>query len=226
MTYADREKPLECWSGLRASQARKCIHAVIEAQVARTPDAIALEARGQRLTYRELNSRSNSLARYLQTVGVAREVRVGVCMTRTPDMVVALLAVLKAGGAYVPLDPAYPRDRLGHMLEDSQAPVVLTQQGLADRLPKNGIKLVCADLEREQINSLLETDLTAKSRAEDLAYVIYTSGSTGARKASRSSTGAPRPSSSGLKAFSRRKSFPAFWRQPRSASICLCLSFS
>ena len=104
-----------------------CLHQLIEAQVERTPDNIALSFEGQTRTYRELNSEANQLASILQAEGVAPDTLVGVCMERSLEMVVALLAVLKAGGAYVPIDPTYPQQRLNYMIEDSRIPVLLTQ---------------------------------------------------------------------------------------------------
>ncbi len=99
----------------------------------------------ERLTYAELERRSARLANALRRRGVGPESRVGVCMRRTPELLVALLAVLRAGGAYVPLDPAYPRERLGYMVEDARVSLVLTEPGLADRLPESGAGVVFAD---------------------------------------------------------------------------------
>ena len=101
-----------------------------------TPTALAVVCEGQQLTYRELNRRANQLAHYLRSLGVGPEVLVGLCVERSVEMVVGLLGILKAGGAYVPLDPAYPKDRLSFILEDTQAPVLLTRQRLAIELPQ------------------------------------------------------------------------------------------
>ena len=116
----------------------KCVHALFEEQVERTPDAAAVIFGNQRVSYRELNRRANQLAHYLRRAGVGPEVVVGICVERSVEMIVGLLGILKAGGAYLPLDPAYPAERLRFMLEDAQAPVLLTQTGLAERLPAGG----------------------------------------------------------------------------------------
>src|SRR4028119_2283484 len=108
-------------------QKYKCIHQLFEAQVDRTPDAVAVVFEHESLTYRQLNSRANSLADHLQALGVGPDVLVGICMERSLEMVVGLLGILKVGGAYVPLDPAYPTERLALMLEDTQISVLLTQ---------------------------------------------------------------------------------------------------
>ena len=113
----------------------QCLHQLFEAQVARTPDAIAVRYEDEHLTYRELNHRANQVAHHLQTMGVGAEVLVGLYVERSLAMVVGLLGILKAGGAYVPLDPTYPPERLAFMLEDSQAPVLLTQAHLVAGLP-------------------------------------------------------------------------------------------
>ncbi len=122
-----------------------CLSDVFEAQVERTPDAVALSFEGQELTYRELDRRSNQLAHALQKRGVGPEVLVGVCLDRSLELVIALYGVLKAGGAYVPLDPEYPKDRLAFMLEDTRVPVVLTQAHLAEALPAHGAEVIRLD---------------------------------------------------------------------------------
>jgi len=173
----------------------KCIHDLMEEQVERTPTAVALagpsltQASTSQVswTYAELNQRANALAYYLQALGVGPEVLVAVCMERTVEMVVGLLAVLKAGGAYVPLDPAYPSERLAFILEETQLPVVLTQRSIAGFLPSYRARVVCLD----DPNLLVETqkltgdDFRFSSNPQDqshLAYVLYTSGSTGKPK--------------------------------------------
>jgi surfactin family lipopeptide synthetase C len=127
----------------------KCIHILFEEQVEKSPDAIAVVYEKQNLTYRELNNRANQLAHYLQSLGVKPEVRVGICVERSLEMVIGILAILKAGGAYVPLDPAYPTARLALMLEDVQAPILLTQTNLQNRLPLNNQTVVNLDLDWE-----------------------------------------------------------------------------
>jgi len=157
------------------------VHALIEQQAARTPNAVAVEHEGRQLSYAELNSRSNQLGRYLLSLGVAPETRVGVYMERSAEMIIGLLAVLKAGGAYVPLDPGYPAERVGHMLEDGHVSVVLTRDNLVNRLPPCG-RVVDLDAEEGAISSQSTDQVKAQLCPENLAYIIYTSGSTGKAK--------------------------------------------
>ncbi len=159
---------------------------LIEEQAARAPEAVAVQIGDQRLSYRELNSRANRLAHELHARGVGPEVMVGVCMERSLALVVALLAVLKAGGAFVPLDPEYPTDRLALILDDTAAPVVLTQSHLLDRLPapaSAGVReVLCLDTHWDLSASGEDTNPVCVSEPQHLAYVIYTSGSTGQPK--------------------------------------------
>ncbi|EKE99927.1 MULTISPECIES: non-ribosomal peptide synthetase [unclassified Tolypothrix] len=159
-----------------------CIHQLFEAQVEKTPDAVAVVFENQQLTYRELNQRANQLAHYLQKLGVEPEVLVGICVERSLEMIVGLLGILKAGGAYVPLDPAYPQKRLGYMLANSQLSVLLTQKLLLENLPPHHAQVVCLDVDLERISQQNTSNLTHKIAPENLAYVIYTSGSTGKPK--------------------------------------------
>ncbi|WP_281286974.1 non-ribosomal peptide synthetase [Nonomuraea turkmeniaca] len=171
----ERERVLALGAG--APQAAPgTLHALIEAQAAATPDAPAVLFGDVTLTYAELNGRANRLARWLRHIGVERGRPVAVCAERSPELVVALLAVLKAGGAYVPLDPDYPRDRLEFMLSDCGAQVVLTQRHL---LPGGPIKAVLL----EDDYDLDSGDLEPVTGPDDAAYLIYTSGSTGRPKA-------------------------------------------
>ncbi|HSN99666.1 MAG TPA: condensation domain-containing protein, partial [Candidatus Nanopelagicales bacterium] len=123
----ERRRLLVDWNDTQVDAPEGCVHALFEAQVERTPEAVALVSEHRRLSYRELDQHANRLAHHLRAMGVGPETLVGVSMERTPEMVIALLGILKAGGAYVPLDPAYPRERLEFMLEDTRAPVVVTQ---------------------------------------------------------------------------------------------------
>ncbi|WP_122860066.1 non-ribosomal peptide synthetase, partial [Pseudomonas viridiflava] len=157
------------------------LQVLFEAQVARTPDAVALESAGVCLSYRQLNEAANRLAHHLIGQGVQTESRVAVCLQRGPQLVVGLLAVLKAGGAYVPLDPGYPMDRLAYMLGDSEAVALLvdstTQARFADRpLPQVNLDSCTWNAQSP------ESPVVQGLRAGHLAYVIYTSGSTGAPK--------------------------------------------
>lgn len=158
------------------------VHGLFEEQVERTPDAPALAFRDETLTYRELNRRANLLAHHLMGIGVGPDTLVGICVERSPDLVVGLLGILKAGGAYVPLDPDYPADRIALMLEDSGVRVLLTQRHLLPTLPEHGARVVLLDRDGKAFASGREDNPTAGVRPENLAYVIYTSGSTGRPK--------------------------------------------
>jgi amino acid adenylation domain-containing protein len=157
------------------------MHTWVEQQVARTPDAIALVSRDDQLTYRELNARANRLAHYLISCGVGADTFVAVCLERSVEMMVALLAVLKAGGAYVPFDPQSPPDRLALMLDDIDPPLVITTSASRDVLPA-GINAF--ELDREWTTLLSESDANPAQPVlpDHLAYVLYTSGSTGKPK--------------------------------------------
>ena len=160
----------------------KCIHELVEEQVEKTPDAIAVVFEQEQLTYHQLNQRANQLANYLQNLGVRPEVLVGICVERSVEMVVGLLGILKAGGAYVPLDPNYPEERLSYMLEDSGVEVLLTQQSLLESLPSHTAQVVCLDSEWPAIEQHSGDNLDVGVTSDNLADVIYTSGSTGQPK--------------------------------------------
>ena len=157
----------------------KTIHELFEEQVARIPDAIAVEFGRDRLTYRELDHRANVLASELQKRGLKSEALVGLYVDRSIDMLVGLLGIMKAGGAYVPLDPSFPKDRLAFMAADAQIPILVTQQRLVHELPEHQAQVVCVDaldLAQPTVPHLSESSASA------LAYVLYTSGSTGKPK--------------------------------------------
>ena len=158
----------------------RCIHTLFEAQVGKTPEAVALLFEHQHLTYRELNDRANQLAHYLQKLGVGPEVLVGICLERSIEMIVALLAILKAGGAYVPLDPDYPKERLDFMLQDAKVRVLLTQQQFLSSVDHQSV--ACLDDDWPKIATQSTDNPQSNVTAENLAYVIYTSGSTGTPK--------------------------------------------
>ena len=164
----------------------QCIHQLFEAQVERTPDAIAVVFEEQSLTYSELNHRANQLAHYLQTLGVEPEVLVGILVERSLEMIVGLLGILKAGGAYLPLDPDYPNERLQFMLEDSQVSLLLTQQHLLASFPQSSEtatpKIICLDSDYQIISQAKNVNPESSVTTSNLAYVIYTSGSTGKPK--------------------------------------------
>ncbi|HEU4507241.1 MAG TPA: amino acid adenylation domain-containing protein [Pyrinomonadaceae bacterium] len=155
---------------------------LFEQQAARTPEAVALVYEGERISYRELNRRANQLARHLQVLGVGPEVVVGLCVERSPEMVVGLLGILKAGGAYLPLDPAYPAARLAFMMADAQAPVLLTQQRLREGLGEQPAEVLCLDGDWEIFTQHSDQKLEVEIEGANVAYVIYTSGSTGQPK--------------------------------------------
>src|SRR5215211_4589897 len=183
LSEAERHRLLLGWNDTATEYPRdRCVHELFEEQVERTPHAVAVVFEEQQLTYRELDRRANQLAHHLRTLGVGPEVLVGICLERGIDLVVALLATLKAGGAYVPLDPFYPLERLAFMLEDTDAPVLITQGYLRERLPTFRGELVCLDEEREEIARRSAGNLQSYTTPDNLAYVIYTSGSTGRPK--------------------------------------------
>ena len=159
-----------------------CVHQLFEMQADRTPDAVALVFGDERVTYRELNIRSNQLARYLQKIGVGAEVLVGLCCGRSLDLIVGMLGILKAGGAYLILDPSYPAERSSFMLKDAQLSVVLTQQQWVEKLPSPNLQIVCLDTDWEMISQEIADNPTSAATAENRVYAIYTSGSTGKPK--------------------------------------------
>ncbi|NCT61530.1 MAG: amino acid adenylation domain-containing protein [Microcystis aeruginosa G13-01] len=160
----------------------RCIHQLFEEQVKRTPDAIAVVFDNQQLTYSELNNRANQLAHYLQKLGVKPKELVGICLERSLEMIVGLLAILKVGGAYVPIDPDYPQERISFMLQDTQVKIILTCESLETSLPNHQAIVVCLDKDWQQINQASQENLNSTVSADNLAYVIYTSGSTGIPK--------------------------------------------
>lgn len=156
-----------------------CFHELFEAQVERTPEAVAALFEDQAVTYQQLNARANRLARHLQELGVGKDLLVGLCVERSLEMLVALLAVFKAGGAYLPLDPTYPVERLNFMLEDAQAPVLITQRQFQALWPAYSGRMVYLDDEHDLLAIQPATPLALPADIEQLAYTIYTSGSTG-----------------------------------------------
>ncbi|MBV9774815.1 MAG: amino acid adenylation domain-containing protein, partial [Gemmatimonadetes bacterium] len=182
LSRAERAEVLEAWNATRADYPQACVHELVSAQAARTPDATAVVFEGESLSYAELEARANRLAHHLVGMGVGPETRVGVCAERSAELVVALLAVLRAGGAYVPLDPSYPAERLGHILADSEVPVLLTQERLLERIPAHRAAVVCLDRDACRIAAGSVRSPTPGADPRNLAYVIYTSGSTGTPK--------------------------------------------
>jgi amino acid adenylation domain-containing protein len=183
LTETERRQILVEWNATdKDYPPDKCIHALFEEQAERKPEAVAV-VYDEPLTYRQLNVRANQLAHYLRKRGVGADCLVGICMERSPDLIVAMLGILKAGGAYVPLDPSYPADRLAFMLEDSQARVVLTHERLLPSLSGTRVHPFCLDSDRNSISCLPNQDLDLGVTTDNLAYVMYTSGSTGRPKA-------------------------------------------
>jgi len=160
----------------------ECVHQLFEQQVKRTPESTAILFEGDKLSYATLNLRANQLAHYLIKLGVKPDTMVGICVNRSLEMVVGLLAILKSGCAYIPLDPTYPKDRVAYIVNDAKAPVLLTQESLVPTLPKMAAKLVRLDTDWEQISKYDSKNPIPNICQQSLAYVIYTSGSTGKPK--------------------------------------------
>ncbi|MGY4306616.1 amino acid adenylation domain-containing protein [Bradyrhizobium sp. USDA 4369] len=183
---AERHQVLVEWNPTAAAYPHdQCVHELFEAQVERTPEAIAVVHEGRRLSYAELNAQANRLAHHLRERGVKPDDRIAICAERGLEMVVALLAILKSGGAYVPLDPAYPPDRLAFMLEDSAPVALLTQGHLAAALPADaaGLPVIALDTDAAQWAGARSCNPNGIGlRPDHLAYIIYTSGSTGLPK--------------------------------------------
>lgn len=187
LSEAERHKILIEWNDTAADYPKdKCIHELFEAQVERTPDAVAVEFENQQITYRELNRRANQLAHYLSSLNIEPEKRVGICTDRSIELVLGLLGILKAGGAYVPFDPAYPKARLEFMLQDSRCSVLLTQEkwlgDLAFTDSHSQLKIIALDRDADAIRKEDRENPRGYLNSNNLAYVIYTSGSTGTPK--------------------------------------------
>jgi aspartate racemase len=191
LTERERYQLLVEWNDTQTDYPQEqSIQQLFEAQVERTPDALAAIYENQRatyhyqelVTYQELNGRANQLAHYLQKQGVGPEVLVGIYLERSLEMVEALVGILKAGGAYVPLDPDYPAERLAFILSDAQVSVLLTRHSLLEQLPNHSAQVVCLDIDWEDISQESEENPGSLVTAANLAYVIYTSGSTGQPK--------------------------------------------
>ncbi|WP_280431852.1 amino acid adenylation domain-containing protein, partial [Nocardia brasiliensis] len=173
----ERDAMVRRWNGARADVAETTVAGLFEAQVARTPESIAVACADAELSYRELDARADRLAQLLVAQGVGPDAVVAVALPRTAELIVALLGVLKAGGGYLPIDPAYPADRLRFVLADAAPVVVLTDAATARLLPDSATPHLCLDGERPA-----GTVVERLARPQNLAYVIYTSGSTGVPK--------------------------------------------
>jgi amino acid adenylation domain-containing protein/non-ribosomal peptide synthase protein (TIGR01720 family) len=180
LSAAERDLALREWNETHTDFPSLTLQALFERQAEATPDAVALIFEGERLSYRELNHRANTLAHYLCGLGVTRGARVGICLERGMDMIICLLGILKAGAAYLTLDPEYPKERLAYMLVDAQPEMVLTTRPLLERLLEHGTRMVVYP-QITQTESVPSVE-SVETSGEDLAYVIYTSGSTGEPK--------------------------------------------
>ncbi|REK71298.1 non-ribosomal peptide synthetase [Paenibacillus paeoniae] len=184
LAEAERERMLDQWNDTAQSYERGVtIHQLFERQAARTPNGTAVVMEGRTLTYRELDERANRIALSLQGMGVAANVRIGICAERSLEMIAGVLAILKAGGAYVPIDPDYPAERMDYMIEDAQLSVMLTQQSLAARFADRPLSVLLLDeAETGMPDAKGGIHLQLASTEEDLAYLVYTSGTTGQPK--------------------------------------------
>ena len=177
-----RMQLLQRWNATHTDFPQICTHQLFEQQVARAPEADALLCGERQVSYREVNERANKVAHYLQRRGVGPDALVGVCLERSPEMVVALLAVWKAGGAYVPLDPAYPPERLSFMIDDAQPRVLLTEERHRGLFAASSADAVYLDSEWPIFEQEAGDNPIPTAGPPNLAYVMYTSGSTGKPK--------------------------------------------
>jgi natural product biosynthesis luciferase-like monooxygenase protein/amino acid adenylation domain-containing protein len=183
LTDKERQQVLEDWNQTAQTYPQdSCLHQLFEQQAQQRPQQDAVIYEKQSLTYAELNHRANQLAHYLRNLGITAEDRVGLCLERSVELVIALVAVLKAGAAYVPLDPNYPADRLKYMLEDARVPVLVTENSLRRRLPSFTGYVVYLDGDWSEIAKQSRANLASRVDAENTAYVMYTSGSSGKPK--------------------------------------------
>src|SRR5256712_7345160 len=182
LSAAERRRLLRDWNATERALPGATLPQLFAAQAAKTPDAVAVVFAGEQLSYGELELRANQLAHHLRALGVGAESVVGVCLERSPALVVALIGILKAGGAYLPLDPEYPAERLHYMLADAGAALLLTQSGLRDRVDAPGVRRLELDREAAAIAAHPRSAPASTVGPHNLAYVIYTSGSTGTPK--------------------------------------------
>ena len=183
LSAAERQQLLLEWNDTATNYPREMsLPQLFEAQVARLPEAIAVVAGEEQLSYYELNRRANQVAHYLRQQGVTPDTPIAIFMDRSLLMVIGILGILKAGGAYLPLDPGYPKSRLQFMLADAQTPVLLTQQRLLATLPETTAQVICLDTDWNAMARQSEDNPDLLTTSEHLAYVIYTSGSTGQPK--------------------------------------------
>jgi amino acid adenylation domain-containing protein len=183
LTEAERAEQVVAWNQTkRGYEGAETLPELVEAQVARTPEQVALRYQGEVVSYRELNRRANQVAHYLRALGVGAETVVGLLLERSVEMVVGLLGILKAGGAYLPIDPEYPPERISFMLEDAGVAVLLTHEAAAAALPAYWGQTIYLDRDRELIAAASAVNPAPAVTGENPAYVLYTSGSTGRPK--------------------------------------------
>lgn len=183
LSAAAKRQQLEHWNATAVPfPDRRCIHELFVEQAQRTPNAIALRFEQQEVTYQQLECRSNQLARYLIQRRVTSDVPVGVCLGRSPEVIVAILAILKAGAGYLPIDPLYPQARRAAMIEDARLQIVVTDSEVSSCLPPGDYQRILVDADAKKIAAFSEATLPPNARPDDVAYIIYTSGSTGQPK--------------------------------------------
>ncbi|HYO56981.1 amino acid adenylation domain-containing protein, partial [Archangium sp.] len=182
LSEEEKQQVLVEWNATETPVRVACLHELFEEQARRTPDAVAVAFEGTQLSYQQVERYANQLAHYLRERGVGPDVVVGLCLERGVELVVGMLGILKAGGAWLPLDPAQPMERLGYMMSDTGALVLVTQERLAYEVPSHGEQRVLLDTEWEQLRRGPEESPRVEVGPENLAYVIYTSGSTGKPK--------------------------------------------
>ncbi|MGA9768569.1 MAG: amino acid adenylation domain-containing protein, partial [Blastocatellia bacterium] len=180
LTEEELQQVILEWNDTRADYPQStCLHHLVEAQVERAPDAVALSSEEGQFSYLELNRRANQLAHFIRELGAGPDVFIGACFERSANLVISLLAILKAGAAYVPLDPEYPEQRLAYILRDSAIELVLTEQKFAGLCIGDRAQTICIESEWNEIGKRIETGASDIVGPDNLAYVIYTSGSTG-----------------------------------------------
>ena len=181
LTPAEREQILFEWNNTQTEYPQNlCFHQLFAEQAKKTPDAVAVVFQEHKLTYNELNRQANQVAHYLQKLGVKPESKVGLCVERSPEMIIGMLGILKAGGAYLPLDPTYPTERIEFMLSDSQVNILLTTKKTKSQLPQLPTQIIYLDADELAQESSVNPN--SKLTVNNLAYLIYTSGSTGTPK--------------------------------------------
>ena len=182
LSEAERRQIVEEWNRTEVKYPQICVHRMVEEHAAKTPAGVAVEYGTQRLNYAELNQRANQLAHYLKKIGAGPEVLVGICVERSLEMTIGVLAILKTGAAYVPLDPNYPARRLSYMLENSQIDLLVTQKKFHSMFAGLVKSIVALDRDWQSISEESQANLSVDVDSGSTAFVIYTSGSTGSPK--------------------------------------------